>query len=334
MKRSLPEAHLTRNPCLDSHSCFSAAASVLQKWQRHLRRFRSPAWREARDFYIFISPWIVGLVLFGLGPMLASLVISLTDWSLLKSPVFVGPANYIRMFTDDPLFWQALKVTSLYSLSVPLRMVLALAVAILLNQNVKGLTFFRTVYYLPSVVSGVAVAVLWTWLLNPDMGLVNYVLSLVGIGGPRWLFSETWVIPAFIIMSLWGVGGGIVTYLAGLQGIPAVYYEASEIDGAGSWRRFLYITLPFMSPVILFNLVMGIIQSFQVFASAYVMTAGGPNNASLFYVLYLYRHGFQFFHMGYACALAWILFIIISLANVAVFKSSTLWLFYESEAGR
>jgi len=299
--------------------------------QRLRARLRSPFWRETRDFYIFISPWIVGFVFLQLGAMLASLGISLTDWNLLEKPTFIGLDNYAKMFTDDPLFWQALKVTSLYSLCVPLQMVLAMIIAILLNQNVKGLAFFRTIFYLPSVVSGVAVAVLWAWILNPNYGLINHLLSLIGIEGPRWLFSETWVIPAFVIMSLWGVGGGVVIYLAGLQGIPTVYYEAAEIDGAGSWRRFLHITLPLISPVILFNLVMGIIASFQVFASSYVMTGGGPHNASLFYVLYLYRHGFQFFNMGYASALAWILFILIVLINLLVFKSSALWLFYERD---
>jgi multiple sugar transport system permease protein len=200
----------------------------------------------------------------------------------------------------------------------------------MLNRDIKGVAWFRTIFYLPSVISGVAVSLLWMWIFNPDFGILNHLLwKFFRIQGPAWIASEEWVIPSLIIMSLWGIGGGIVIYLAGLQGIPTELYEAAEIDGAGGWRKLINITLPMISPVIFFNLVMGIIGSFQVFTQAYVMTNGGPNNASLFMVLYLYRNAFQYFSMGYASAIAWILFMIIMALTMLVFKSSPMWVYYE-----
>lgn len=281
-------------------------------------------------FYLFISPWIIGFLIFTAGPMVASIGLSFMRWELLLPPVFVGTNNWTHMF-GDRLFWQALKVTTLYTLiNVPVTLVGAFLLATLMNSNVRGIAFFRTVYYLPSLVSGVAVAMLWTWLLNPKFGLINWGLSLTGIQGPDWIYSETWVLPSFVLMNLWGVGGSMVIYLAGLQGIPTALYEAAAIDGAGWWKKLLNVTIPMISPVIMFNLIIGMINSFQVFTQAYVMTEGGPGNASLFFVLYLYRNAFQYFQMGYASALAWILFVIIAFFTYLVFRTSRGRVFYEA----
>ncbi|HOP56178.1 MAG TPA: sugar ABC transporter permease [bacterium] len=298
-------------------------------------RMSPMAKREERYFYLCISPWIAGFLIFTAGPIVASLFFSFCNYDVVTPPNWVGIQNYKRLISD-PLFWQSLKVTSYFSLvSVPLGIALSLIIAILLNQNIKGLTWFRTIYYMPSVISGVAVALLWMWIFNPEFGVLNFLLwKLFHIQGPAWLMSEEWVIPALIIMSLWGIGGDIVIYLAGLQGIPTELYEAAEIDGANSFNKFLNITIPMMSPVLLFTLIMGIINSFQVFTQAYVMTRGGPHYASLFYVLYIYQNAFQFFSMGYASALSWILFLIILALTFLIFKSSPLWVYYESTRER
>jgi multiple sugar transport system permease protein len=280
-------------------------------------------------FYLFIGPWIIGFLAFTAGPMVASIGLSFMRWELLLPPEFVGVENWLHIVTDE-LFWQSLKVTTLYTIfNVPITLMAAFLLALLMNNNVRGITLFRTVYYLPSLVSGVAVAMLWTWLLNPKFGLVNWALDLVGIQGPEWIFSQTWVLPSFVLMNLWGVGGAVVIYLAGLQGIPTELYEAAAMDGAGWWSKLFAVTIPMLSPVILFNLIIGMINSFQVFTQAYVMTAGGPGNASLFYVLYLYRNAFQYFQMGYASVLAWVLFAIIAFFTFLVFRTSRERVFYQ-----
>lgn len=280
-------------------------------------------------FYLFISPWIIGFLVFTAGPMLASIAISFMRWELLQPPQFIGLNNWKAMFSDD-LFWQSLKVTSIYTVfNVPVALTFAFLLALLMNVRVRGIAFFRTLYYLPSLVSGVAVAMLWMWLLNPKFGLINWLLSLVGITGPEWIYSRTWVIPSFVMMNLWGVGTSMVIFLAGLQSVPGELYEAAELDGAGAWRKLWNVTIPIVSPVILFNLIIGMINSFQVFTQAYVMTAGGPGNASLFYVLYLYRNAFQYFQMGYASALAWVLFAIIAFFTYLVFRTSRERVFYQ-----
>jgi multiple sugar transport system permease protein len=308
---------------------------ISQPTQSHVpqprRRRLTQSRKEAIDCYVFMSPAIIGLLVFTLGPILASAYISFTDYDILGSPVWVGLENYIKLF-HDPFFWQSIKVTVIYSVvSVPLGLVVSLALAMLLNRSLKGIYLFRTIFYLPAVISGVAVSLLWKWIFNPDFGLMNYFLAFLGIDGPKWLFDENWALPALIVMSLWGVGGGMLIYLAGLQGIPTELYEAAEIDGANRWRKFISVTIPMLSPVIFFNLVMGIIGSLQIFTEGYVMTAGGPNNSTLFSVLYLYRNAFDYLQMGYASAIAWVLFLIILLLTLAVFKSSPLWVFYEEQ---
>src|SRR5438128_551254 len=267
--------------------------------------------------FLFISPWIIGFLLFEAGPVLAAMYLSLTNYDLLTTADFVGLRNYQRMFGQDPLFWLTLKTTAIYSVaSVGLHIVFGLCLALLLNQNVRGIALYRTIYYLPAVISGVAVAYMWIWVLNPEGGIVNSLLGYVGIKGPNWLFSTEWALPSFILMSLWGLGSGMVLYLAGLQGVPTELYETAALDGAGPLAKVWYITIPMISPVIFFNFVVGMISSFQVFTSAYVMTNGGPANATLFYVLNLYRNAFQNFRMGYAAALGVVLFVIVLLLTL------------------
>jgi len=292
-------------------------------------RVRNLARREAIECYLFISPVCVGLLAFTIGPILASFYFSFTEYNIIRPPEWVG----LRQFRDlmrDELFWQSLKVTGLYVvMHLPVSLVLALGIALLMNQKVRGIVFFRTVYYLPSVISGVAVALLWMWIFNPEFGILNTLLTFVNIQGPAWLFDEHWSLPAIALMSLWGVGGSMLIYLAGLQGIPSELYEAAEIDGASRWHRFWFVTLPLLSTVILFNLVMGLIAAFQEFTPAYVMTRGGPNFSTLFYNYYLYENAFEYLYMGYASAMAWILLVIVLILTLLVFKSSPMWVFYQ-----
>ena len=287
--------------------------------------------REELEAYLFLLPWILGFLVFLAGPLVASLYIALSKYNILLPPQPVGFANFGTMFTKDLLFLKSLRVTAIYTfVSVPLVVVSGYVVALLLNQNVRGLSVWRTIFYLPAVVSGVAVAVMWLWVFNPDAGIVNSVLWSLGIEGPRWFTDPDWALGTLIITSLWGIGGGMVIYLAGMQGVPTHLYEACELDGGGAWHRFRYVTLPMTTPVIFFNLLIGIIGSWQVFTNAFVITSGGPANSTLFYVLYLYRQGWEYYKMGYASALAWVLFFIILLFTVVVFKSSG-WVYYESD---
>ena len=287
--------------------------------------------REAVYGYLFILPWLIGFLALRFGPMLASLVLSFTQYDILSAPEFIGFANYVKMFTDDPSFWDSLRVTLTYAIfSVPIGLALSLGIALLLNQNVPGIAVWRTIYYLPSVVSGVAVAMLWVWLFHSQFGLFNLALSLIGIDGPAWLSDPDWALTALVIMSFWTIGGGMVINLAGLQGIPTEMYEAASLDGANAWHRFWSVTLRMMSPVLFFNLVMGVIETFQYFTNAFVMTNGGPGRATLFYNLYLFQNAFRFYKMGYASALAWIMLLIILVLTVGIFKSSPYWVYYES----
>jgi multiple sugar transport system permease protein len=306
-----------------------------QAVERKERRTLSPRARDNLAALFFLSPWLIHFVFLIAFAMIFSFVISLTKTDLLTGFTWMGLKNYGQLFRD-PLFTKSLQVTAYYTfLVVPLGIVVALSIALLLNQKVKGLGFWRLVYYLPSVVSGVAVAILWGWVLNPRFGLLNAGLMRLGIQNPpKWMYSEQWAVPGFIIMGLWGAGGGMLLYLAGLQGIPTALYEAAEIDGASSWQRFWQITIPMLTPTIYFNLLMNIIGSFQVFTQVYIMTNGGPNNATLTMVLYLYRLGFINLRFGYASALAWILFAIILIFTMGVVRSSAAWVYYEGELKR
>ena len=294
-----------------------------------VRWLRKPAARRNVVGYIFIAPFILGFLFWFLIPALTSIWLVFQDWNMIRPPEFVGLDNF-KKIASDKLFWQALKVTTRYTvISVPLSMVLAFLLALLMNTKVRGITIFRTIYYLPSIVPAVANAVLWAWILNSDFGLLNVFLHFIGLPKIRWLQEPELALPALILMSLWGLGGGMVIYLAGLQGIPEVFYEAAEIDGAGRWAKLRHVTIPLMSPVIFFNLVMSIIGTFQVFTAGYLITDGGPQNATLFYVLYLYRNAFQYLEMGYAAALAWVLFFIIMGLTLLIFKYVGSLIYYE-----
>lgn len=285
--------------------------------------------RESAAFYAMISPWIIGFLVFTLGPMLFSFYMSFHDWPLRESPKFVGLDNY-TYFAQDRVWIKSLTVTAQYTLgAVPLGMITAFFLALLLNQKVPGMPFFRTAFYLPSLVPATANAILWLFVLNPQIGIINTVLRYIGIQGPPWLGSSHWALPALIIMSLWGTGGGMVIYLAGLQGIPEYLYEAAKIDGANQIQQFLNVTLPLMTPVIFFNLIMGVIGTFQTFNQAYIMTQGGPGRATYFYVYYLYRNSFDYYRMGYGAAMAWFLFAVILVLTLINFKLSNRWVFYE-----
>ncbi len=276
------------------------------------------------------SPWIFGFLVFTLIPFLASLFFGFTDYDAIHPPKWVGLGNYVRMFSDDKLFRLSFVNTLYYALlSVPLSLFLALLVAVLLNQGLPGQNLLRTAYYMPSVVSGVAASMLWLWLFDPTIGLINNFLSVLGINGPIWLLDPNWSKPALILMSMWGIGPQMVIFLAGLQGVPQEFYEAAEVDGAGWLRRIWHITLPLITPSIFFNSVMGVIGSFQVFTAAYVMTAGGPANSTLFYVLYLFWNAFSYFRMGYASAQAWVLFLLVAVLTVIQFRVAGRWVYYE-----
>lgn len=293
---------------------------------------RKPAARRNVVGYIFIAPFILGFLFWFLIPALTSLWLVFQKWNMIAPPEFIGLDNFEKLLTDR-LFWQALKVTTVYSaIAVPLGMVLAFLLAMLMNSKVRGITVFRTIFYLPSIVPAVSNAVLWAWILNSDFGLLNALLHVFGVRRILWLQDPDWALPALVLMSLWGLGGGMVIYLAGLQGIPNEFYEAAEIDGAGGWAKLWHVTLPLMSPVIFFNLVMSIIGTFQIFTAGYLITNGGPQNATLFYVLYLWRNAFLYLNMGYAAALAWVLFIIIIGLTALVFRGIGSRVYYE-EAG-
>jgi multiple sugar transport system permease protein len=296
-------------------------------------RWRNPnARREAVEGYISLSPWIFGFIALTIIPIGVSIYVSLTQWTGIQPPVWIGLDNYIRMFTNDPLFWQALKVTlGFVALSLPLKLVLGLGLALLLNLKIPGMNFFRTVFYIPAVISGVAVSLMWMWLLQPDTGVVNTMLYYAGIEGPNWFWDPNWALPSVALMSIWKVGGSAIIYLAGLQNIPAHLYEAAEIDGAGPRARFWRITLPLLTPTLFFQLIIEMIDSFKVFTEAFVITHGGPLKATYFYMLYFYEEAFQNFNLGYASALALVLTTIILLTTIFVNYTSKRWVYYESE---
>jgi len=288
--------------------------------------------REALEGYLGISPWLIGFLVFTAGPMLASLYLSLTDWRMVDPPNLIGFKNYAKIFADDPDFLRAIRVTFTYVvMSLPLQIVLGLGLSLLLNQGVPGIRLFRTIFYVPAVLSGVSVALVWMWLLNPDFGIVNAFLGLLGIAGPGWFWDPDWALPSIAVIGLWRVGGGAIIYLAGLQNISPQLYEAAEIDGAGALARLRHVTLPMLTPTLFFQLVMELIDAFQVFTAVYVTTGGGPVGATFFYMLYMFRTAFVDFDMAYASALAWIMGTIILGLTALVFKSSALWVFYESE---
>ncbi|MFC1672079.1 carbohydrate ABC transporter permease [Planctomycetota bacterium] len=301
---------------------------------RRRTRLSPMAAQERRDFWLFLSPWIIGFVLFSFGPILASFAMSFTDYSIFKSPRWIGLGNYREMLFEDPLILKALWNTFFYTFfAVPLHTVASLAVALLLNKKVKGLPVWRTFFYLPCVVSGIAMGVLWRWIFNPEIGLANTILGpfldILRLPHPQWLLDPVLAKPAYVLMNLWSLGGGMIIFLAGLQGVPDHLYEAADIDGAGRWAQFRHVTLPMITPVIFFQLTMGLIGSFQIFSQAYVMSGRGIDNSTLFYVYYLFEQAFRYFRMGYASAMAWVLFAGILAVTVLKFKLAKRWVYYE-----
>jgi multiple sugar transport system permease protein len=279
---------------------------------------------------LFISPWIIGFLAFRVYPFFASLYYSFTFYPILDRPKWVGLANYLDLL-EDPRFLASLYNTSYYALgAVPLATLVGILLAMLLNARVRGLSFFRTIYFLPSITPVVASAIVWLWMFDPINGVINYLLELVGIHGPGWMGSPQWSKPALILMSMWGVGGAVVIYLAALQDVPREMVEAAELDGAGSWQKIWFVTLPMISPVILFNVITGLIGAFQYFTEAFVMTGGtgSPADSTLMMSIYLYQSAFQYFKIGYASAQAWMLFLIVIAFTVLLFRISGRLVYY------
>jgi multiple sugar transport system permease protein len=282
--------------------------------------------------YAFISPWLIGFLVFIAGPFVVSIYLSFTRYEVVTAPQWLGLTNYRNLLGDDPLFWQSLWITIKYALvAVPVGIVAGVGLALLLNLRVAGMSIYRTVFYLPAIVPVVATSVVFVWLLNPQIGLVNQLLQALGLAPkdcPAWLQDRHWALWSLVFMSLWGVGGSMIIYLAGLKDIPETLYEAAAIDGASAWQRTRHITLPMITPVIFFNLVMGVIGAFQYFTQAYIMTEGGPEDSTHFYALYLFNRAWRYLDMGYASAMAWILFVIVMVLTVAIFKTHRRWVHY------
>lgn len=279
--------------------------------------------------WLFVSPVLVGLAVFTLYPLAASIYFSFCDFDIFTAPRWVGTANYVTMFTQDPLFWKSIRNVLFYTaLAVPLSIVFGVTLALLLDSRIKALSLYRTIFFLPSIVPVVATSVLWMWLLNPQHGLINTLLRLFGVEGPTWLGSPEWSKPSLVFMGLWGVGGSMIIYLAGLKDIPVTLYEAALVDGAGIWGRLRHVTLPLMTPVIFFNLVMGLIGAFHYFTQAFIMTGGGPLDSTLFYSLHLFFQAFQYLKLGYASAMALVLFVFVVTVTAVVFRTHGRWVHY------
>ncbi len=290
--------------------------------------------REALWGYIFLSPWIIGLTVFILGPIVASAYFSLTEYTVLAPPQWVGVANYQKAFFEDKQFWPSLYRTLIYSLAVvPIGLFGSLALATLLNQRIKGTNVFRTIFFLPSLTPAVALAVLWTWLFHPSVGPINLILSWVGIDGPGWLASKDWAMTALIMITLWAAVGGnnMLIFLAGLQGVPQELYEAADMDGASAWSKFRHVTVPMISPTLLFNLILGVIGALKVFTLAFVATQGGPSYATWFFALHIYRQAFEYFRMGYGSALAWVFVVLLLAFTYIQMNWSRRWVYYAGE---
>ncbi|WP_075700066.1 carbohydrate ABC transporter permease [Pseudovibrio brasiliensis] len=282
--------------------------------------------------YLFISPWILGFLFFTLGPLIFSFIMSFYDWPVVGERTFVGLQNYQVMLTEDPLFWDSLWITVKFGLFfVPFNVILGLLLAVLLNQKVIGTGFFRTIFYLPSVISGVALVTIWAWIYSHEYGILNFLLGLAGIEGPNWLGDPNWSLLAIVIASLWGLGGTMLILLTGLQSIPKELYEAAKISGVPAWARLVYITIPMLSPMLLFTVITSIISAFQQLTIALLLTGGGPLESTYFFAMYIYDNAFKYFEMGFAAANSWVMFLIILALSMMVLKSSSAWVYYEGE---
>jgi len=294
-----------------------------------LARASSRRLRKDLAGYAFVSPWVIGFLAFTAVPFVTSIYLSFTRYDIVSPAAWVGVANYETLLRGDPLFWKSLAITFKYAaVAVPLGILTGVGLALLLNLELRGISVFRTVFFLPSIVPTVATTMVFMWILNPEIGLVNGVLRSFGIVGPAWLQSSDWALPSLILMSLWGVGGSMVIYLAGLKDIPTHLYEAAILDGAGAGQRLRHVTLPMLTPVIFFNLVMGVIGAFQYFTEPYIMTQGGPEDSTLFYSLYLFQRAWRYLDMGYASAMAWILFLLVMLITGGLFRTQRRWVHY------
>ncbi len=296
-----------------------------------------PRKREALEGYLYLTPWALGFLIFVAGPMLASLYLSFTKYNVMLAPEWVGLGNYITALSKDALFIPSILRTFYYTaLVVPLGLALSLGVAVLLNRPLRLTSLWRTFFFLPTLTPVVAAALLWRWMLNPDAGIVNYLLAQIGIKGPGWLASTEWAIPSLALIGLWGSVGGsrMIIFLAGLQSVPGELLEAAEIDGAGRWAKFVNVTLPMITPTIFFNLVLGIIFALRTFESAFVATNGGPARATWFISLHIYQNAFVSFDMGYASALAWLFVIVILVFTLIQFRTANRWVYYAGERGR
>lgn len=290
-------------------------------------------WKKVTP-YLFIAPWIIGFLVFTFGPLVFSMIMSLCDWPVIGDPSFVGMGNYVEMFTKDSQVVKSLIISIKYAaIFVPLNICIALFLAMLISQPLKGIKVYRTIFYIPAVISGVAISVIWSWILNSNYGVLNYLLSLIGIKGPKWLVDPAWAIVAVVIASAFGVGTMMLIFYTNIKGIPEDVFEAAALDGAGPVRRFFSITLPIISPTLLFNLITSIISSFQQVTLVMLLTGGGPMKSTYFYGLMTYNNAFEHHKLGYAAANAWVMFVIILCLTALVFKSSSMWVFYESEVG-
>lgn len=285
--------------------------------------------------YLFISPWLIGFLVFYIGPMFTSLFLSFTDYDMLSSPQWIGLSNFVKLFTKDHRFLASLIVTFKFVfISVPLKLAFALMLAMIFNKGMRGTTFYRTIYYIPSIIGGsVAVAIIWRKLFSMD-GAINQLLGYIGVTGKNWIAEPSTALSTLIILVVWQFGSPMLIFLAGLKQIPTELYEAGSIDGANRISKFFSITIPMLSPIIFFNLIMQVIHAFMAFTQSFLITKGGPTDSTLFYAVYLYERGFSYFEMGYASALAWILLLIIALFTFIIFKTSSSWVYYENEGGK
>jgi multiple sugar transport system permease protein len=287
--------------------------------------------RDALWGYVFLLPWIVGLIVFFLGPIILSFALSFTQYDVISPPIFNGLENYHKAFFDDELFWPSILRTFKYSaIVVPVGLLGALGLALLLNRGIKGTNIFRASFFVPTLTPSVALVLLWGWLLQPEIGPVNLVLKVVGIEGPAWLQSQYWAFPSIVIINLWASMGGntMLIFLAGLQGVPHELYEAASLDGAGGWARFRHVTLPMISPTFFFNLVLGVIGALKVFTTAFVATQGGPAYSTWFFALHIYQQAFAFFKMGYGSALAWVFVVVLLIFTYTQLVLSRRWVYY------
>ncbi len=317
-----------------------AQSTPAAQTERGLRFFQRLSFEETLFGWLFIVPAVLGLLFFRLGPVFASFYLSFTKYEIITAPQWIGFANYTKLI-KDALWLRSIEVTLWYViLFVPLSLTFAYAVALLMSRNVRGITTYRTLWYLPSVVPVVASATIWRWGLNPEFGPINYPLKVLGLPAPRWLTDPDWIVPSIVFIGLWGLGNSVLIFLASIVSVPRTFYEAAEVDGANGFARFRHVTLPLTSSIIFYQLIVTVINSFQVFGVAYVLfvsnpsaSSAGPNNAALFYVLYMFRNAFGYFRNGYASAMAWILFLVVMLLTIILFYSQRRWVYYETEGG-